>query len=67
MAATDPPDRVHVGPSGDSHRPVRVKFPDREPVDMTTDELVALQHEIRAYLLYRVPAPPLGRISNSGG
>jgi hypothetical protein len=58
---------VSVGPSGDQHRPIRVKLPDREPTDMTHDELVALQHEIRTHLLYRVPTPPIGRISNSGG
>ncbi|MFI1382272.1 hypothetical protein [Embleya sp. NPDC020886] len=62
-----PAPTVNVGPSGDPHRPIRVKLPDREPTDMTSDELVALQHEIRVHLLYRVPAPSLGRISNSGG
>ncbi|MYS82761.1 hypothetical protein [Embleya scabrispora] len=60
-------DRVCVTESGDPRRPIRVKAPDRAPLDMTHDELVALQHEIRAYLLYPVPGPPLRRMSNSGG
>jgi hypothetical protein len=58
--------RIHIGPSGDPHHPIRVAIPDRAPVDITHDELVALQHEIRHYLLYPVPAS-VGRPSNSGG
>jgi hypothetical protein len=66
MTAMQPPDRIHVGPSGDPHRPIRVALPERAPVDVTHDELVALQHEIRAYLLYPVPVS-VARPSNSGG
>lgn len=58
---------VHVGPSGDRHRPIRAALSDGRVMDMTNDELVALQHEIRTFLLYRVPPRPVGRISNSGG
>ncbi|MGC0423602.1 hypothetical protein [Embleya sp. AB8] len=47
---------VTVQPSGHPHRPNRVTLPDRVPVDLTDDELVALQHEIRRHLLYPVPA-----------
>ncbi|WP_268812519.1 hypothetical protein [Embleya scabrispora] len=39
---------------------------DGRSFDVTADELVALQHEIRAHLLYRV-ASSRGRFSNSGG
>jgi hypothetical protein len=58
---------AHVGPSGDPRHPIRVALPDRVPVDVTHDELVALQHEIRAYLLYPVPVPSGRRESNVRG
>ncbi|WP_439673751.1 hypothetical protein [Embleya sp. MST-111070] len=60
------PVTVHVGPSDDPHRPMRVALPDRAPLNLTADELVALQSEIRRYLLYRVAASR-GGFSNSGG
>ncbi|MFE2868034.1 hypothetical protein [Embleya sp. NPDC059259] len=47
---------VHVGPSGDPQRPTRITLPDRVQVDLTDDEVVALQHEIRRHMLYPVPA-----------
>lgn len=51
---------VVVQPSGDPSRPNRVTLPDRDPVNLTDDELVALQHEIRRHLLYPVPASTPG-------
>ncbi|MYV99123.1 hypothetical protein [Streptomyces sp. SID3343] len=66
MSAMQPPDRIHVGQSGNPHHPIRVAIPGRPAADVTHDELVALQHEIRHYLLYPVPAG-VGRPSNSGG
>ncbi|MGC0415952.1 hypothetical protein ABIA38_001460 [Embleya sp. AB8] len=65
------PDRqdggAYIGPSGDPHRPNRITLLGRPLVDVTHDELVALQHEIRAYLLYPIPGPPSRRLSNLGG
>lgn len=57
---------VAVDPSGDPHRPNRVTLPGRVQVDLTDDELVALQHEIRRHLLYPVPAA-VDRRAISGG
>ncbi|MFI6585888.1 hypothetical protein [Embleya sp. NPDC050493] len=57
---------IHVDPSGKPNRPNRVTLPDRTPVDLTDDELVALQHEIRRHMLYPVPATT-DRPAVSGG
>lgn len=61
------PVTVHVGPSDDPHRPIRVALSGGRSMDVTNDELVALQHEIRGFLLYPVSAPSRDRFSNSGG
>lgn len=56
-----------VTASGNSDRPIRIELPDREPLDMTRDELAALVPEARGYLIRTFADRSLGRISNSGG
>jgi hypothetical protein len=66
MAEMQSPDRVHVAPSSDGRRPIRVEVPGRPAMDVTRAELVQLQYAIRTYLQRTFPAPSVRRESNAG-
>jgi len=61
------PRAVSVAASGDEDRPIRIELPDREPLDVTRQELIVLHRTAKDYLLRTFPAPSVRGRSDSGG